>query len=198
MLIGSSPRRKEDLRFLTGRARYLDDVSLPGLAYLVPVRSPHAHARILKVDGSRARAMDGVLAVLTRQDLPELAGMVPPLVPAPDAQRYHHPALAGDVARHAGEAVAVVVAIDPARAADGADQVVVEYEPLPSVCSPADAEVPAAPRVHAGWPDNVFARNRAAKGDVARGLAEAELTVSGRFSYPRVGGMPIEPRGVVA
>ena len=197
-LIGSSPKRKEDRRFLTGHGRYVDDIQLPGLIHLAFVRSPHAHARVLKIDASSARAMRGVLAVLTLADAPELAGLVPPLVPAPAAHRYHHPALAGERVRHVGEAVAVVVASEAARAADAVEQVVVEYEPLPSASSPVAAEAASAPRVHEEWPDNLFALTASAKGNVALGFAEADLIVEGRFAYPRVAGMPMETRGVLA
>jgi len=199
VLVGTSPRRKEDRRLLTGRARYLDDVRLPGLCHLGFVRSPHAHARVSAVDGTAAARRPGVLAVWTLADLPELAqAHVLPLVPAPEARPYRHPALAGDRARHAGEPVVVVVATDPYTLGDALDEVRVSWEPLPAAATPGAALQPGAPRVHEEWPDNVFAVSRSAKGDVRAGLAGAAVIVEASLAYPRVVGMPLETRGVVA
>jgi carbon-monoxide dehydrogenase large subunit len=100
--------------------------------------------------------------------------------------------------RHAGEAVAVVVAEDPYRLADALDRVAVEYAPLPAAATPGAAMAPSAPRVHDEWPDNVPYVSRSEKGDVGAGFASAEVVVEARLGYPRVAGMPIEPRGVLA
>ncbi|MGH7390006.1 MAG: xanthine dehydrogenase family protein molybdopterin-binding subunit, partial [Candidatus Rokuibacteriota bacterium] len=136
MTVGVSVKRTEDARLLVGAGRYLDDLRVPGLLHLAIVRSPHPHARIVSVERHAARACPGAVAVLTVDDLPELAGSVPPLVPAPAIRSYAHPVLAGPVVRHAGEAVAVAVAEDPYAAADAAERVRVEYEPLPGVYDP--------------------------------------------------------------
>src|SRR5262249_1897632 len=111
MLVGASPKRKEDGRFVSGRGRYLDDVRVPGLLHAAPVRSPHARARGLGIDTRAARAVDGVVAVWTIDNLPELAASVPPLVPEPKGRAYIHPVLAGKRVRHVGEVVAVVIAV---------------------------------------------------------------------------------------
>ena len=198
MLVGSSPKRKEDARLVTGRGRYVDDLAPPGLLHLALVRSPHAHARVLGVDGAPALALDGVVAVLTRAEMPELRVSIPPLVPEPKGRVYVHPALAGDRVRHVGEPVAIVVARDPYRAADAVEVVVVRYEPLPAAVTPAEAVAAAAPRVIDEWPDNVASVSAGGKGDVARGFAEAAVVVEARLAYPRVAGMPIEARGVLA
>jgi aerobic carbon-monoxide dehydrogenase large subunit len=197
-LVGASVKRREDGRLVAGRARYLDDLVVPGLLHIAVVRSPHAHARVRSVARETARRADGVVAVLTLPDLPECAGSVPPLVPAVGMPAYVHPVLAGDVVRHVGEAVAVVVADNAYRAADAATQVVVDYEPLSAVTTVAAALGVNAPRVHAGWPANLGGTCVGGTGDVARGLAAAEVVVEGRFTYPRMAGMPIETRGVVA
>jgi aerobic carbon-monoxide dehydrogenase large subunit len=194
-LIGASLKRKEDRRLVTGAGRYVDDLRLPGMVHLALVRSPHAHARVVGVDGAAALGLPGVLSVLTVRDAPELAASVPPLIREPDWPAYVHPVLAGDRVRHAGEAVAVVVADDPYRAADGADAVVVEYEPLPVAAEPL---VPAPAVVHDGWRDNRAGRQEAGAGDVARGFAEAEAVVEVHLTYPRVTGVPIEGRAVLA
>jgi aerobic carbon-monoxide dehydrogenase large subunit len=198
VLVGSSPKRKEDGRFVTGRGRYLDDLSLPGLVHLALVRSPHAHARIVRIEGAEARVLAGVLAVLTREDLPELAASVPPLVPEPQGRAYFHPVLASGKVRHVGEPVAIVVARDPYRAADAVERVAVEYEVLPAAISAASAVAAGAPRVIDEWPDNLASVSAGGTGDPAQGFAAAEVVVSARLAYPRVAGMPLETRGVLA
>ena len=199
MLVGASLKRKEDARLVAGRGRYLDDIALPGMLHLGLVRSPHAHARIVKVDGDDARRMEGVVVVWTLADLPELMGtMVPPLVPEPRGRPYVHPVLAGDRARHAGDAVAVVVAESAYRLADAIERVRVEYELLPTAVTPATALMPSAPRVHEEWADNLAAVSASQIGAVTAEFDRAEVVVHGRFTYSRVGGMPIEPRGVLA
>jgi carbon-monoxide dehydrogenase large subunit len=199
MLVGASPKRKEDGRFVAGRGRYLDDVRVPGLLHLAVVRSPHAHARVLGVDATAARALPGVVAVWTLDDLPELAkATVPPLVPEPKGRPYVHPVMAGRRARHVGEAVAVVVAADPYAAADAAERVAVAYEPLPAAVSPDAATAPGAPRVNEEWPDNLAGVTTSTKGNPAEALAVAPVVVSARLAYPRVAGMPLETRGVLA
>jgi carbon-monoxide dehydrogenase large subunit len=198
MLVGASPKRKEDGRFVTGRGRYLDDLRAPDLLSLALVRSPHAHARVLRVGREAAQAWPGVVAVWTIDDLPELAASVPPLVPEPRGRPYHHPVLAGQKVRHVGEIVAVVVADDPYAAADGVEQVAVEYAPLPAVLSPDAAAAPGAPRVNDEWPDNLASVSAAAKGSPAEAFAGADAVVAARLAYPRVAGMPMETRGVLA
>jgi carbon-monoxide dehydrogenase large subunit len=195
-LVGAAIKRKEDGRLVTGQGRYLDDLRLPGLLHAVIVRSPHAHADITRIDAEAARASDGVVAVLTRAELPELAGSVPPLVPEPKRRPYQHPVLAAGRVRHAGEAVAVVVATDVYRAADGAAAVDVEYAPLPAATRAATAVT--GPTVQPDWPDNLFGTSVSAVGDVTRGFADAAVIEGVRLAYPRVSGTPIEPRGVMA
>ena len=199
MLVGASPKRKEDGRFVAGGGRYLDDVRVAGLLHLALVRSPHAHARVRAIDAAAARAVPGVVAVLTLDDLPELAdATVPPLVPEPKGRPYIHPVLAGARVRHVGEPVAVVVASDPYAAADGVERVVVAYDPLPAATSPAAAIAPGAPRVNETWPDNLASVTTSSKGQPAEALARAPVVVAARLAYPRVAGMPLETRGVLA
>ena len=196
--IGLSVKRREDRRLLTGRGRYVDDVRLPHLCHAAIVRSPHAHARIVGVDARRATALPGVLAVLTIADLPECAAAVPSLVTSTRFRPYVQPAIAGPKVRHAGEAVAVVVADDVYRAADAAEVVDVRYAVLPAVATVEAALAKGAARVFDEWPDNVAGPSAGAVGDVTRGFAQAHVVVEARLSVPRVAAMPIEPRGVVA
>jgi carbon-monoxide dehydrogenase large subunit len=199
VLVGASPKRKEDGRFVAGHGRYLDDVRVPGLLHAALVRSPHAHARVMSVDAAAARALAGVTAVWTLDDLPELASAnVPPLVPEPKSRAYVHPIMAGGRARHVGEIVAVVVADDPYVAADGVERVAVAYEPLPAALAPEAAAAPGAPRVNETWPDNLVSVTTSAKGNPESAMAGAEVVVSARLAYPRVAGMPLETRGVLA
>jgi len=196
--IGLSVKRREDRRLLTGRGHYVDDVRLPHLCHAAIVRSPHAHARIVGVDARRATALPGVLAVLTIADLPECAAAVPSLVTSTRFRPYVQPAIAGPKVRHAGEAVAVVVADDVYRAADAAEVLDVRYAVLPAVATVEAALAKGAARVFDEWPDNVAGPSAGAVGDVTRGFAQAHVVVEARLSVPRVAAMPIEPRGVVA
>src|SRR5439155_44128 len=118
--------------------------------------------------------------------------------PVPGKARVPPQAIAETVVRHVGEAVAVVVADDPYRAADGAEAVRVTWEPRPAAASVERATAPGAPRVFDDWADNVAGVATSAVGDVARGFAEADVVVEAALDFPRVAGVPIEPRGVVA
>ena len=194
-MIGASVKRKEDRRLLTGSGRYVDDIRLPGTVHAALVRSPHAHARVTRIDARAALALPGVLAVLTPGEVPELAAGVPPLIREPGWPRHHHPVLAGPTVRHVGEAVAVVVADDAYRAADAVEAVAVEYAPLPVAAAPS-ASPPAL--VHDGWRDNVAGVTEGVVGDAARALREADVVVETVLTYPRVTGVPIEGRAVLA
>ncbi len=196
--VGRSLKRKEDGRLLQGRGRYVDDLAMPGMLHLALVRSLHAHARIRGINAALALKQPGVIAALTLDDLPELAASVPPLVPERRFPPYRHPILAGRRVRHAGEIVAVVVAESAYQAADGIEAVVVDYETLPAAVTVTEALKQDAPRVNDDWPSNLCSTTVSEVGDVAAGFAAAEAVVEGRFRYPRVAGMPIETRAVLA
>ena len=199
MLVGASPKRKEDGRFVTGHGRYLDDLQIDGLLHLAVVRSPHAHARVLGVDAEAARALPGVVVVWTLGDLPELAtATVPPLVPEPKGRTYIHPILAGPSGASRRRGGGCRGGRDPYAAADGVERVAVTYEPLAAAISPEAATAPGAPRVNEEWPDNLAGVSTSAKGNPAEALAAAPVVVSARLAYPRVAGMPLETRGVLA
>jgi carbon-monoxide dehydrogenase large subunit len=209
--IGQTVRRKEDARLVTGRGNYSDDVNLPGQAYGAAVRSPHAHAMIRAIDVTAARAMPGVLAVLTGQDaladglkrIPHLAaaGTPPDIVlhnrdgsPVPVAP--HH-VLATDRVRHVGAAVAFVIAETVAQAKDAAEKVVVDYEPLPAVIDATAAVEPDAPRLYDDLPNIMI--------DAEVGDAKATDAAFARAAHVtrldtwvnRVTGVPMEPRAAV-
>src|SRR6202795_5015868 len=209
--IGQTVRRKEDARLVTGRGNYSDDVNLPGQAYGAAVRSPHAHALIRSIDVTAARAMPGVLAVLTGQDaladgltrIPHLAaaGTAPDIVltnrdgsPVPVAP--HH-VLATDRVRHVGAAVAFVIAETIAQAKDAAEKVIVDYEPLPAVIDATAAGEPDAPRLYDDLPNIMI--------DAEVGDAKATDAAFARAAHVtrldtwvnRVTGVPMEPRAAV-
>lgn len=194
-MIGGSPRRKEDRRLVTGAGRFVDDLRRPDMVHAALVRSPHAHARVVRVDARRTLRQPGVVAVLTVRDAPELGASVPPLIREPGWPVYAHPVMAGETVRHVGEAVAVVVADDAYRAADAVQTVRVEYEPLPVAARPV---VPAPGLVHPDWRDNRAGRQEVVVGDVARAFTEAEVVVEAHVVYPRVTGVPMEGRAVLA
>src|SRR5580704_7771512 len=157
--IGAPVRRIEDQRLLTGLGRYSDDLTLPGQAYAVILRSPHAHAEIGTINTDHARAIDGVLAVLTGQDmladgLKRIPHAVwsghPAEIPLPNtdgsaAVGPPHFCMATNFARHPGDIVAMVVATTVTAARDAAENVIVDYRPLPSVSHALTAADPDAP-----------------------------------------------------
>ncbi|MBK7333332.1 MAG: xanthine dehydrogenase family protein molybdopterin-binding subunit [Betaproteobacteria bacterium] len=157
-LIGQSVKRKEDVRFLTGAGQYTDDITLPRQTYAVFVRSPHAHAKVRKVDTSRAKAAPGVVGVFTGADLEGVGGLpcgwlITSLDGTP-MKEPPHPVLAQGKVRYVGDRVALVVAESLPQAKDAAELVDVDYEVLAAVVSPADAIKPGAPVVHDIAPDN--------------------------------------------
>src|SRR5262245_52081883 len=154
--IGQPVRRVEDQRFITGRGSYVDDINLPRQCYGVVVMSPHAHARIVSIDGAKALAAPGVLCVLTGKDavadgIGTLMAPMPEDVGGPKGYRARRPLLAADRVRAVGDRVAFVVAETLQQAQDAAELVAVDYEMLPAVTSVEDAVKPSATAV---WDDN--------------------------------------------
>ncbi len=196
--IGKPLRRREDLRFLRGQARYLDDLVLPGMLHMAVVRSPYAHAALRAVRAERAKAMPGVVAVITAADLtPGLQPVPPAPVEGAQVAAVPHPLLARDRVRYVGEPVAVVVAETRASASDAASEVVLELDPLPAVVHVQEA-LRGNVRLHEAVPDNVLFRWRRAGGDVEAAFREAARVVHGRFRIPRLSAVPLEPRGALA
>jgi len=202
--VGQSVRRLEDPRLLQGLGRYSDDVSLPRQAHAVVVRSAHAHAHIRSIRVAEALASPGVLAVLTGADLAaDGLGHLPtdaarkrrdgsPAFPTP------RPALARDRVRHVGDPIALVVAGSPEAAADAAERVVVDYEPLPAVIGAAAATASGAPTVWDEAPGNVaFVWEAGSRDAVARAFAGAAHVTRLDFVVTRVAAAPLEPRAAV-
>jgi carbon-monoxide dehydrogenase large subunit len=213
--VGRPLPRFEDLRLITGRGRFTDDRSLPGQAYGVFVRSPHAHARILRLDGTAARALPGVIAVLTAADYRADGRAGVQQVPIPsDVIDYKQPAFrdrpgrpvadlphwpfAADRVRFPGEAVALVVAETQAAARDAAEAVEVDYAPEPAVTDVLDAIRPGAPLLWPEIPDNTAFE--AAFGDAAAtevAMAAADLVVEHSFRNQRIANAQMEPRSAI-
>ena len=197
--IGLSVRRREDERLLVGGGRYVADLPFDGALHAVIVRSPHAHARIARVDAAAARALPGVRAVMVLDDLPELRGALPaPAVPAAPVRPYLQSPLADGVVRFAGEGVVAVVATDPYRASDAAEAVRIEYEPLTAAVDAEQALGPDAPLVHPDWGTNVAATVSLATGEVDAALRRAAVVVARRVRCGRVSATPLEPRAGAA
>jgi carbon-monoxide dehydrogenase large subunit len=197
--VGQALRRKEDPRLITGRARYVDDISLPGTLWAAFVRSPEAHAKIASIDTDAALEKPGVHAVFTGSDLSDLTGPLP-LAWVPPGIEVHNPdhwPLARDTVKHVGDPVAMVLAEDRYAVIDAAEAVTVEYEPLPVVTDPEKA-LEGAPFVHEQFGTNETHQWSLGGGDVEAGLAEADVVVERRVINHRTAGAPIEPRGVLA
>src|SRR5689334_12319552 len=211
--IGQPLPRNEDARLLTGRGQFSDDFSFPGQTYTAMVRSPHAHARIVRIDSSKASKMPGVLGVFTAEDcLADKLGPIPhdPLPKTKFDMKLRGPGggeifigphllLPADKARHVGEALAMVVAESQNQALDAAEAVNITYEPLPCVTSAEEAMQPGAPAVWNEVTNNILVDTRfgnAAETD--RAFARAAHVVAQDFHVGRVTGAPMEPRAAVA
>jgi carbon-monoxide dehydrogenase large subunit len=200
---GARVLRNEDARLLTGRAQFVDDVRLDGMLHVAFRRSEYAHARLLGVDTSAARARDGVVAVYTAGDLGDYWRPGPLLVPPPPVaglvfnQATQGP-LARDKVRHVGEPIAMVVATSRYVAEDAVDDILVDADPLEAVVDIERALEPGAPVIHETIGSNLAAHVVQRKGDYARARDAAALVVERRFLYDRGASAPIETRGIVA
>ncbi len=203
--VGKPVRRCEDVRFLRGLGRFLDDMVLPGLVHAFVLRSPHAHAEIRKIDTAPAVEAPGVLAVVTASDWHENGlGPIPSRaeVPGREGRPLVHvprPVLADGRVRHVGEPVVFIVAESFAAAREAAERVVVEYEPLPAVVDAAEALRPGAPQIWQEAPGNLCVDFET--GDdpdaVEAAFAAAAHVVSLDLINNRVAATPLEPRGAI-
>jgi aerobic carbon-monoxide dehydrogenase large subunit len=205
--IGQPLRRHEDLRLLTGKGRYTDDITLPGMAFAAVLRSPVAHARLVKIDATAARAMPGVLLVLTgAESTADKLGNVPCLVPLASRDgrpRYDtpRPLLAIDKLRHVGQAMAIVVAETLHQARDAAEAIEVEFDELPPVVDVRTATAAGAPLLFDNIPGNVVFDwdndlTDAAKTDAA--FAKASRVIALEIVNNRVVANSMEPRNAIA
>ncbi len=202
--IGKRVVRNEDPRLLTGQAQFVDDVQFPGMLHAAFLRSEYAHARVLKVDVSKAREYPGVVAVFTAEDMGRDWFPGPPLVSPPPTVKdviFHsrrQVPLVKDKVRHAGEAVAVVIAESRYIAEDAAEQIEVEYEPLEVVLDLEKALAADSPRVHDDLESNLAAQLFQKKGDYEAARKEAEVVIKRRIVIERGAAAAMENRGIVA
>jgi aerobic carbon-monoxide dehydrogenase large subunit len=203
--IGQPVRRVEDQRFLTGRARYVDDIQLPRMAHGAVVMSPHAHARIRSINVEAALQSPGVLCVLTGEDAKRdgLGGIPPLFMPedmgGPKGYRTFRPLLEPSKARYVGDRIAFVVAETSQQARIAADLVEIDWEPLPAVVNVADAAKEGAPKV---WDDNgagnlAFPLMMGNKDATDAAFAKAKHTVSVRLYNNRITANAMEPRATI-
>ncbi|MEA2629757.1 MAG: aerobic carbon-monoxide dehydrogenase large subunit [Chloroflexota bacterium] len=195
--IGRPMRRLEDERLITGKGRYAGDIKLEGLLHLAFARSPLPHARIDAIDTSAAKTMQGVVAVWTASDLPEVAPGISDFGPAGIIQ-HGRPILTTDEVNYAGEAFAVVVAETEYQAHDAAEAIAAELDPLPGAGDVTTATAEGAPRVHAGMESNIAQTSTVAYGDIKAAFAADSVTASVRLTTSRVLGIAMEPRTVTA
>ncbi|MBM3221341.1 MAG: xanthine dehydrogenase family protein molybdopterin-binding subunit [Candidatus Rokubacteria bacterium] len=203
-LMGAEVKRKEDPRMITGRSTYVTDIVLPGMLWVAFVRSPHAHARIRKIDASVALKVPGVRQVVTGDDIRTLAKAVPPASASAEggasagAPGRQHWALSTEVVRHAGEAVAAVIADSDYAAHDGVEAVQVDWEPLPAVTDVWKALEKGAPQLHTDAPGNIEHENQITGGDVDAVFKSAKKVIKQRIVSQRLAGISMEPRACVA
>jgi aerobic carbon-monoxide dehydrogenase large subunit len=194
--VGAAVRRREDLRFLTGTATYIDDVPISNSLHVAFVRSPHAHARLGAIDTRAAAAAPGVVHAFTAADWPGRTLPLPREFRNTTIEPIPHPVFAVDAVRYVGHVVAAVVAVSRAAAEDAAELVEVDYEPLEAVLDVRTART-SPHRLHEQAPDNVFMRYAHRSGDVDAAFAEAATVVGRTVRIPRVAIAPIEPRGAL-
>ena len=202
--IGQPVRRVEDQRFITGKGRYVDDVTLPQQSYGVMVLSPHGHAKIKSINTKAALAAEGVLCILTAKDIEaEKLGMLIPAMPedfgAPKGYRASRPLLASDRARCVGDRIAFVVAETEELARSAAELVEVDYEPLPAVVTVEQAVAKDAPKVYDDNPGNIaFIMAMGNKEKTDEVFAKAKHVVKLKISNNRVSANSIETRAANA
>ncbi len=203
--MGAEVKRKEDPRLITGTSSYVGDLALPGMHYVAFVRSPHAHARIRRIDVAQALRRPGVFKVVTGNEIRKLCAALPiagageggSTDASANIGRKHYP-LSVDRVRHVGEAVAAVIATSEEIAVDAAADVVVDWEPLPAVADVFQAMANGAPQIHDDAPGNIEHQTPIKSGDPDAAFARAKRIVKQRMVSQRLCGVPMEGRAVLA
>nr|CAI78850.1 4-hydroxybenzoyl-CoA reductase alpha/gamma subunit (hcrC/hcrA) [uncultured bacterium] len=189
--VGVSIPRVDAADKVTGRAQYTADISLPNMIHGKILGSPIAHGRIKRIDVSKAKALPGVVAVITGADVPDTLYGVSPA-------RYDEHVLAKDRVRHAGDEVAAVAAIDERTAEKAVSLIEVEYEELPAVFDPLEAVVDGAPQLHERYKNNINTHVEQSFGDVEKGFAESYCVREETFTGNHVYQSPLEPHASIA
>ena len=200
-MIGKSVHRREDLRLLTGRGCYVDDVRVPGMAQVAFLRSPHAHAEIRSISAERALAIPGVLAAVTAAEIPELGDALTALHepgtlhnPYCDKNLVPRQPLMARTVKFVGEQFAAVVAETADIAGDAVAAIEVDYQPLPVVADWEAAMRPGSPTVHDDY-DNVLAHLKHEVGSFSSAEAAADFVIEQRLEMPSLKSMALECRG---
>jgi len=196
--VGTDVKRKQDARLLTGQGTYVDDVQLPGMLYCSYLRSPYAHARIKKIDTSKAVKLPGVVTVLTGEDIKGYP--LPTCIDQPGQKSVDGLVfpMAVNKVRWAGEPVAAVAAVDRYISEDALELIDVEYEPLPVVVDIEKAMEKNAPLLYEELGDNILVRIPATFGDIDKAFNEADHIISERLYEQRYSGFPLEARCTIA
>src|SRR6202023_2370869 len=196
--VGQSLRRREDIKFVTGNGRYVDDIKLPGMLYLAILRSPHAHAIITGVDLSAAKAAAGVRLALAGADLSGKIGNIKPNWVVPGTVVPDRPVLAVDRVRFVGECVALAVAETREAAYDALEDIEVAYEVLAAVIDEEVAIGEGAPQLHENVPNNITTYFKTGGGDYAAAARQADQVLRLRLVNNRLIPTCLETRAVLA
>ena len=197
-IIGARVRRVEDPRLLTGGGAFADDLGTPGALHVAFRRSDHPHARIVGIDCAAARAMPGIRAIFTGEDLD---GLVKPILATSRMRNYHPtpiPVLARGKVRYVGEPVVAILGESRYLAEDALEAMEIAYEPLGDVVDPEQAALPGAPLLHEAAGSNILVSREFSRGDVDLVMAEAFVRVGGRFRFHRKTPVAMENRTYVA
>ena len=197
-MVGASVKRKEDPSLITGAGKYVGDIKLPGMCHVAFVRSPYAHANIVSIDVGAATARDGVVAVITGDDMRDQWEVVPVAGGDIALEKYSHLALSVDRVRHVGEVVAAVIATSAEVAEDAVDDVAVEWQELPAAVNLLSACEGDSPKVFDGLESNIIDTGEKKSDDVDEVFAGAPHTLSQRMLSQRIAGVPMEVRAVAA
>ncbi len=197
-MIGASVKRKEDPSLIIGSGKYVGDVKLPGMGQVAFLRSPYAHARILSIDTSAAEARDGVLAVVTGDDMRDQWETVPVAGGDHALEHYSHFALSVERVRHVGEVVAAVIASSAEIAEDALDDIEVDWEELPAAADLLSAYSGDAPPVFESMDSNIVDEGEKKTDDIDQVFADAPHVISQRMLNQRLAGVPMEVRAVAA
>lgn len=185
--VGQSVPRVDGIEKVTGQAKFLGDLAVPGMLHGKVVRSSYPHARIVSIDASKAEALEGVAAVLTNADISDL-----------NAIYSGRPVIAMNKVRYVGEPVAAVAAVDQATAEQAAALIEVHYEELPAAIGIDRARAPGAALIHEGRSDNICSHESVVRGDVHEAFAQSHLVLEDQFTFPMVYHYAMEPHAVIA
>ena len=186
-IVGQSVPRVDGIEKVTGQAKFLGDLAVPGMLHGKVIRSSYPHARIISIDSSKAEALEGVAAVLTSADISDL-----------NAVYSGRPVIAMDKVRYVGEPVAAVAAVDQATVEQAAGLIEVRYEELPVAVGIDMARAPGAALIHEGGSDNICSHESVVRGDVQEAFAQSHLVLEDQFTFPMVYHYAMEPHAVIA